>query len=147
MIRPNLIWDLQKTLHLTQKGLADHLGCSARTIMRGGPTFIASTYARLAADVHPHDRAFAAELAAAAGTTLVGLGLESPVNRGPTPAYLADSILCAAAEAMHVPPGTMRPALVAALERIVALGMTAEEVLKGMAEPPALPAGHPLAED
>ncbi len=122
---------------MTQTGLAAHLGCSPRTIMRGGPTLTPSDYAKLAADVYPHDRAFAAELAAAAGTTLVALGLESPPNRGVTKVHLADSVLCAAAEAMHAPPDAMRPALVAALERIVALGLTADEVLSGMTPPAA----------
>jgi hypothetical protein len=37
---------------------------------------------------------------------------------------------------MHAPPDAMRPALVAALERIVALGLTADEVLQGMTPPP-----------
>jgi hypothetical protein len=47
---------------------------------------------------------------------------------------MVDSIVCAAAEAMQTAPHVVRPALVAAFERANALGMTAAEVLRGMAE-------------
>jgi hypothetical protein len=141
---------LQRTLHLNQRELAELLGYSSRTISRyyrGGGTLLPSTYERLAAAVHPHDRAFAAELAAVSGKTLAGLGLERPPPPPsppvpprplPTPRHLVDSVVCAAAEAMQTAPHTMRPALTAAFERVIALGMTAEEALAGMTpEPPA----------
>ncbi|HEY5242723.1 MAG TPA: helix-turn-helix transcriptional regulator [Polyangiaceae bacterium] len=133
---------LQRTLHLNQRELAQLLGYSSRTISRyyrGGGFLLPTTYEKLAATVHPHDRAFAAELAASAGKTLVDLGLESSRSpAGPTPRHLVDSVLCAAAEAMQTPPHTMRPALTAAFERVLALGMTVEEALAAMTpEPPA----------
>jgi hypothetical protein len=59
-----------------------------------------------------------------------------------SPPHLADSIVCAAAEALDASPRTMRPALRAALERMVALGMTAGEVLAAMA-PAVRPANAP----
>ena len=138
---------LQDTLHMNQRELAGLLGCSTRTVIRylhGGGILLPSTYERLARAVHPHDRAFATELAANGGYTLVSLGLEQPPSPPsppvpprpvPTSKHLVDSIVCAAAEAMQTPPHAMRPALMAAFERAFALGMTAEEVLKGMTPP------------
>ena len=147
---PQTLLRLQHTLHLNQKELGSLMGCSSRTIIRyyhGGGVILPTTYESLAKAVHPHDRAFAAELAATAGQTLVSLGLETPpappsppvpVRPSPSSRHMVDSIVCAAAEAMQTPPHVMRPALTAAFERAFALGMTAEEVLKGMpAEPPA----------
>jgi hypothetical protein len=144
------LYRLQRTLGLNQKKLAELLGYSSRTISRyydGGGTLSPATYEKLAAAVHPHDPAFAAELAAHAGKTLVGLGLERPppppsppvpARPVPTQRHLVDSVVCAAAEAMQTPPHTMRPALTAAFERVLALGMTAEQALAGMTpEPPA----------
>ena len=146
------LYRVQRTLHLNQKELARLMGCSSRTIIRyykRGGVLAPNTYAQLAAACHPHDVALAAHLAQEAGTTLVSMGLQSspasqeaappPAPRGPSPSgkHLVDSIVCAAAEAMQTPPHAMRPALMAAFERAIALGMTAEEVLKGMAVEPA----------
>jgi transcriptional regulator with XRE-family HTH domain len=140
---------LQETLQVNQKELAKLLGCSSRTVIRyyrGGGTILPTTYERLARAVHPHDRDFAVELAANAGHTLVTLGLEPPppppappsppipVRPAPSSRHMVDSIVCAAAEAMQTAPHVVRPALVAAFERANALGMTAAEVLRGMAE-------------
>jgi hypothetical protein len=142
---------LQQTLHLNQRQLAELLGCSSRTIIRHYKSrsgfFLASQYERLARSVHPHDRVFAAELAAGAGHTLVSLGLEPPpvppaalpapaAARGPSSRYLVDSVVCAAAEAMQTSPHLMRLALKAAFQRTIALGLTADDVLQGMASEP-----------
>ncbi len=136
---------VQKTLRINQRQLAELLQCSERTVNRyyGGGGYISpSTYARLATACHPHDRAVAAHLAERGGQTLESLGLERPAAPPapapaapptPAPAHLADSIVCAAAEALDASPRTMRPAVRAALERMVALGMTAGEVLAAMA--------------
>ncbi len=146
------LFRVQKALSLNQKELARLMGCSSRTIIRyykrGGPVAPA-TFAQLAVACHPRDVALAAHLAQLAGKTLLSLGLETPLvsqevapppaPRGPAPSgrHLVDSIVCAAAEAMQLPPHVMRPALTAAFERAIALGMSAEEVLKGMAAEPA----------
>jgi len=134
MADPRMLHRLQTTLKVNQKELAALLGCSTRTVMRGGGFVLSSTYESLAAAVHPLDPAFAAELAASAGKTLVELGLERAPGQ-PSARHLVDSIVCAAAEAMQTPPHTMRPALVAAFERAIALGMTAEDVRHGLATP------------
>ena len=130
----------QSTLRLTQKELAELLGCSSRTIIRhqqGRGFLLPSSYQTLAIACHPHDAAFAAELARHAGRTLIELGLEHPpapsATSAPTHAHLLDSIVCVAAEAMQTTPQAMRPGLKAAFERVVALGLSAEQVLGAMA--------------
>jgi hypothetical protein len=145
---------VQTTLRVTQKKLAEVLQCSERSVSRyydRGGYIGPSGYARLATACHPHDRALAAYLAERGGQTLESLGLERPVApAAPAPVakpsasgpHLADSIVCAAAEALDASPRTMRPALRAALERMVALGMTAGEVLAAMA-PAVKPANAP----
>lgn len=140
-IQPTLL-RLQSTLKLNQRELAALLRVSPRTIIRyyqRGGVLAPSDYERLAVRVHPHDAAFAAELAAVVGKSLVDLGLAAPApeERGPSTKHLLDSVVCAAAEAMQVSPHLVRPALVAALERALALGMTADEVLSGLAPEPA----------
>jgi len=137
---PELFLRVRTALHLSQQKLGDLIGSSRRTILRAeqrGKIVLPTTWETLARATHPRDRALAAELAAAAGHTLVSLGLEGPPAPVGLPTalsskYLVDSIVCAAAEAMQTPPHAMRPALTAAFERAVALGMTAEDVLRAM---------------
>ena len=140
-----LLVQAQRTLGVTQKGLAEILGCSSRTVMRhqhGDGYLLPSQYEALATACHPHDASFAAVLARHAGKTLIDLGLERPPAPVPPPAprcpapthgHLLDSIVCVAAEAMQTTPQAMRPGLKAAFERVVALGLTAEQVLGAMA--------------
>jgi transcriptional regulator with XRE-family HTH domain len=132
------------TNRMLQRDLAKLLGYDRKTISRwlsGGTILLPHHFAKLAAATVGNDRAFAAELAALGGKTLVDLGLESPpapaappVPARPSPSskHLVDSVVCAAAEAMQTPPHAMRPALVAAFERAVALGMTMEGVIEGL---------------
>ncbi|HSS48270.1 MAG TPA: hypothetical protein VLX28_04930, partial [Thermoanaerobaculia bacterium] len=90
----------------------------------------------LARATFPVDQALAARAAALAGTTLEMLGLvrpraaapppPAPVN--PTSPDVADSVLCAAAEAMNLPPQQLRPTLHAAFARARTLGLTVEMV-------------------
>jgi hypothetical protein len=146
---------IQETLQLNQRELAEFMGVSPRTIIRyykHGGTFVGSGYEKAARAVHPHDRGLAMELAAHAGKTLVDLGLEvppapagplvplpgpaSPPRPSPRPSHLTDSIVCVAAEAMQTTPQATRPAVLAAFERAVALGMTAEDVLAAMTPTP-----------
>jgi transcriptional regulator with XRE-family HTH domain len=135
-----LLIQAQRTLGVTQKGLAELLGCSSRTVMRyqhGGGYLLPSHYETLARACHPHDASFAAELARHAGKTLIELELERPpappTTSAPTHGHLLDSIVCVAAEAMQTTPQAMRPGLKAAFERVVALGLSAEQVLGAMA--------------
>jgi hypothetical protein len=103
---------------------------------------------RMARAVHPKNVDLAARLAAAGGHTLVSLGLQAPpattraAQVAPPPlvaaTHLVDSIVCAAAETMQVSPHAIRPALVAAFQRSIALGMGSDAVLAGLS-PPAPP--------
>jgi hypothetical protein len=145
----NVLARTQLALHMSQRELGELMGCSRRTIIRymsSGAVLVPATWEKLARACHPHDRDLAAELATRAGQTLIGLGLEKPpappaappapppppARPAPSSRHLVDSVVCAAAEAMQTPPHTMRPALVAAFQRAVALGMTMEGVIEGL---------------
>ena len=54
----------------------------------------------------------------------------------PSARHMADSVVCAGAEALQMSPHAMRSALVAAFQRTVALGMSAEQVLGAMLPEP-----------
>ena len=136
---------VQSTLVMSQRQLGELLGCSRRTIIRyvqHGARLTADQWIAMARACHPRDPALAAVLAEQAGQTLVSLGLErpppppppppAPVRPAPSSKHLVDSIVCAAAEAMQTTPQAMRPALVAAFERALAVGMSADEVLAAM---------------
>jgi hypothetical protein len=81
---------------------------------------------------------FAAEIAIGADTTLEALGIvrppppaaPPPLPAPPQPALgsVVDSIVCAAAEAVDLSPGAIRPALVAAFARARELGLGVEAV-------------------
>jgi hypothetical protein len=140
-----LMVGLIETLHVNSVGLAEVLGVSPRTITRywkRGGSMAPSKAAELARKVHPVHRALAVELAAHAGRTLVELGIEAPPPPAVPPAprapaalhrHVVDAVVAVAAEAMQATPQAVRGAVLAAFERAVALGMTAEEVLAAMA--------------
>lgn len=158
---PQLLWRLQTTLHLTQKELGKLVGLSSRTIIRyyqRGGLFLPSQWATLARVLQPHDAALAAYCTRMAGGTIEQLvagkvpplpAPASPSLVAPSPApaappaarpapsanHLADSVVCAGAEAMQCTPTQMRPGLLAALGRMVALGMGAQEALDAMSPP------------
>lgn len=151
---PELLWRLQTTLHMTQKELGNLLGLSSRTIIRyyqRGGFLLPSQWATLAKALQPRDAALAAYCARMAGGTVeqlvrgtvpaapTSLPEPSPVAPAtrPTPsaAHLADSVVCAGAEAMQCTPTQMRPGLLSALARMVALGMSAQETLDAMSPP------------
>jgi hypothetical protein len=136
-----LVAAVRSAMLLSQKGIAELCGYERRTAMKwaqGRTRPGASDWIKMARAVYPRDRSLAATLAATADQTLVSLGLEAPpapapppvLPPKPAPSHLADSIVCAAAEAMQTTPQAMRPGLVAAFERTVALGMSAAEVLE-----------------
>src|SRR5579864_8836417 len=137
-------------LACTHREIGDILDVSSRTIMRwrGNPGALdARQWSNLARAAYPKDRALARELASCARQTLESLGLvhpppppPSPAKPVPQPRELADSIVCAAAEAASVTPQAMRPALFAAFARACALGLDAESVRDALApEPPPAP--------
>jgi hypothetical protein len=151
---PEMLARIQKALHVNQRELAAVLGCSARTVSRyygGGGSFTPTTYAKLAKACHPNDPVLAAHLAQQAGVTLEALGIgvtpAAPVIVvAPATPHLADSIVCAAADALDASPRTIRPALVAALERMKALGMSAADALDALRPSPAKASGKKAAD-
>ncbi len=146
-----LLARVQALLSMNQIELARALGVSRRTITRwvSGDTHPIVEYwvemARLALPAH---RALAVEIADALGSDLVKLGLEAPPPPAPAPPApppapaepafslpdRVDSVVCAAAEAMAVAPQAVRPALLAALERMKALELDPAQVREGLVE-------------
>jgi hypothetical protein len=133
---------------MSQRELAIVCGLERRSVMKwqqGVGTPSDRHWQAMARAVYPRNAALAAQLAAAGNTTLVALGLQAPeaepvalaqaATAAGSAAYLVDSIVCAAAETMQVSPHAVRPALVAAFERSIALGLAADAVLAGLSSP------------
>ena len=134
---------------LSYAQIGQQVGCSGRTVQRWVSAHsypIAPHFHALATIVHPTDRALAARLAAAGGTNLLALGLEQPAPKAAAPppaepvrtkltAAHAETVLCAAAEAMDVSPRSMRPALVAAFARANELGYTVPDLARLFGSP------------
>jgi len=136
--RPHLI-DAMRVLGLSQRGMADRLGVSSRTLQRWGGRLQYVSEAKmheLAHALHAKDPDLAAEVALLAGTTPESLGLvmsappvQAPLTRAlPSIPVLVDSVVCAAAEAVSLVPAAIRPALHAAFRRCREAGLSLEEV-------------------
>ena len=144
VIRP-LIGRVRSAFMCSQRQLGEALGISKRTVLRweGGSTtptdFQVAAMARL---VYPKDRETARQLAAALGKSLVDLDIEAPPPplplpapagpKRPSPPYLVDSVVCVASEAASMLPQAMRPALLAAFERLVALELSPADVVEAL---------------
>jgi hypothetical protein len=118
----------RETLAIGQRDLAVVIGSSYRSVqrMQAGQSWpTPEQMQRLAVAVHKEAPPLAAEIAAAAGATLETLGVIEPprVPQGPPPPpadlvpLLAEAVVAAAAEVLDLSPATVRPALLAALER------------------------------
>jgi hypothetical protein len=138
-------------LTASQKKLAQICGLDRRVVMKwqhGRQRPYPWHWEAMARAVHPRNAVLAARLAAAGGHTLVSLGLQASPSAtaasqtgatSPVAAtHLVDSIVCAAAETMQVSPHAIRPALVAAFQRTIALGLGTDAVVAGLS-PPAPP--------
>jgi hypothetical protein len=126
----------------SQSATGEIAGASRNTVARwtwGEATPTRSQVIAMAKAMFPKDRALAGRLAAAAGESLVTLGLESPpaapARPVPSPQHLANGVLCAMAEAADAPPKTLRPLLVVALRAAQAAGLSVEDVLQGLEAP------------
>jgi len=151
-----LVWEARRALRLSREELGERLRLSKRTVGRyegdrtSPPPTTMQDVARL---VHAMNPALAAECALSAGVTLEMLGLE-PANAAPPTALLADSVVCAAADAIKAIPETVRLAVFAAFRRARELRMTVADVENAMIEalgigkdPPARPAATKTAKD
>jgi hypothetical protein len=112
----------------TDLDLAKLIGSSRRTVQRhsweGGLSSEAH-YQILIQAVHPKNPALAAQLAAARGTSLEALGIAVPAPPSdPTRREHADSVVCAAADVLQLPPSAIRPAIAAAFARAGELEVT-----------------------
>ena len=144
-----LIEHARSRLGETQAGFAIRVDSSKRTVSRwqtGRSTPASFQLVRIAREVYPLDGALAVALATAAGTDLLATGIEvpepprvevaepppapppKPARPGASVEHLVDSVLCAAAAAVLTTPQAIRPAIAAAFERAIAVGLTPEEV-------------------
>jgi hypothetical protein len=147
---PELVYRARCAFPGSREAFARHCGVSIRTLTRwqsGESTVWPKQMAAIVELVHPHDRALAQEIATYMGQTLQTLGLEAPSPPAPvaaasphassyavTASHLAGTVLCAAAEAMNVPPAAIRPALVAALKTMRELGLGIHAAEAALAE-------------
>jgi hypothetical protein len=138
-----LLLEARRALLWGQGDLANHFGLSKRTIQRWdarGSTPMPEQLASLARLVHRHDAELAARIAAAGGASLEDLGLApKPASAAapsappaPSHAHMADSITCAAADAVAMLPDAVRPALLAAFERARDLAIAPADVAKAL---------------
>ncbi len=153
---PGLLVEAQSALGKTQETLGTMLGVSRKTMGRwmagrGSPTI--GQWANLARAVHAVNPPLAQRIATEMGETLVSLGLVAPppspealaaaaAAAAPPPlaaADLVDSIVCAAAEAVNLPPQAIRPALLAAYDRTASVRLSIEQVRDALRPPPPPP--------
>ncbi|MGH7294951.1 MAG: helix-turn-helix domain-containing protein [Polyangiaceae bacterium] len=160
---PGLLMEARRVLGIGSQGkLGELLGSSARTgerWERGHSSPSVSVLHQLAALVHPKDPELAGQLAAAGWSTLLQLGIEAPPPPPPAPAppppppapppppppdpaFIVDTVVCAAAEEMDMMPDAIRPALRAAFRRARLAGLSVADVdtaLHAGKAPPASP--------
>jgi hypothetical protein len=136
----------QVRLGMSHERFGHALGSSKRTAARwaaGHASPSLSQVRTLARLVYPEDAALAAELAAAASESLESLGIIAPVpapvaaavpSPPPAPplAALVDSVVCAAADALSVPPSTVRTAVLAAFRRSQEMRLTSEQIIAAL---------------
>jgi hypothetical protein len=142
-----LIGQARLKLGWTQRDLGTNLDSSHRTATRweaGLSTFYPAHAAKLAQHVYPIDRELAAELAAATGQTLVGLGIEAPPPPPAPPVFVApprppappppaprptalrdllEAIVCTVADEANVAPKVVRPSVLLTLQRALDVGL------------------------
>jgi hypothetical protein len=136
---PALLLEVSRALSLNQRQLGALVGVSSRTVQRwhrgGSPA--ATHWHALARATHATDADLAARAAAEGHRSLEELGLVAPAPvppPAPPPAprydvqHLADAVVCAAAEAIDVTPGAVRPALLAAVRRAKHMHLTLEDL-------------------
>jgi hypothetical protein len=128
------------------------LGSSIHTGQRWGRGESRPSHAqlvKLAALVAPVSPSLAQEVASCCGSTLEQLGLlapqQAPVRAAADPIYMADTVVCAASEVLHLLPETIRPALLAAFRRARLVGLSLEELETALGGPKATPPQAPAA--
>jgi hypothetical protein len=162
---PYLIVRSREVLGHNQKGLADRLGSSLRSVQRweakrGQPSY--ATLCELADAVRPLDAALASEIdvwaprarppappqppapAPSVASAPVAEPPPPPPPPPPLPApVLVDSVVCAAAEAIALTPQAVRPAILAAFARAIDARLTLDAVVAVLSPPAPAPAAKP----
>jgi len=136
----SLVGRARIVLGMTQKDFGEALGASHRSAQRwdaGASEPGTHQLQNLVRLLYAKDAALATQIADVIRETPASLGivepaLPSPVGAPPRPRppteLIVESIVCAAAEALAVPPATVRPALRAAFQRAKAMELTVDEV-------------------
>jgi hypothetical protein len=144
-----LLQEAARTLHLTQRELAELVGCSLRTIQRvyrGRSTLGRAPIGLLTRAVHPLNPELAATIASHERMTLEECGIAPPPplpvaapvvaavpSAPPKPSpHAADSVLCAAADLLKLPPYAVRPVVMAVFARTRDLGLSVEAVIAAL---------------
>ena len=126
-------------LGLTQKEFGDIVGKTKRTVQRweeDGVALIPSEVKAFAQALCPVRPDLAAQMAAAANTTLDELGIVPAAHASRTaPSDAIDSVVRAAAEAMGVSPDAIRPAVAAAFVRARDAGLDVQAVVDRLNRP------------
>ena len=132
-----LVSRARSTLEMTQEEFGQALGASHRSAQRwdaGTATPGAHHLQTLVRLLYPKDAALATQIADVIRETPESLGIVPAAPVGPPPRarppadLIVESIVCAAAEALALPPANVRPALRAAFERAKAMEMPVDEV-------------------
>jgi hypothetical protein len=157
------VFEAQRALSLNNRELAQLVGSSQRTVERwsgGGSTPYSDHITRLAVAVYPRNAEIARRLASFLGQSLESLGIEKPpppppapppppvvapppppVVQPPSPSpltpLLVEAVVAAAAEALDVSPHVARPAVLAAVERAKAAGLSLDDLLLVLRPPAA----------
>jgi len=130
----------QAALRLTHAQFGPLLGSSQRSSERWASRRASPSDAQLeelASQVLGVDPDLAAEIAVVVGKPLY------PEGGPPSPARLAEAVLCAAAEVMDASPRALRPALRIAFARARELGLSLEQMEQALAPPEAPKAARP----
>ena len=166
-----LLVQAMQELGVTQERFGDMVGVSRRTVTRwfsNGTAPSPDVLAAAARMLHAKNPTLAAELAGQTGYTLEALGIVKPAPPPPAPppvrvappaalapppsppprpappaAVLAESIVCAAADALGTTPAGVRDVVRATFRRARATGLTVEEIDDVFS--PAPPAATELA--
>ena len=150
-----LLQEAARVLGLNQRGLVPVLNSSLRTVQRihtGRSSLTSNHWGRLVRAVYPKDPALAARIAASQRTTLADFGVAlpppppQPVSSPPPPRAVspraADSVVCAAADAMNAPPRVARPVVEAAFACAREMGLSVEAVAAALQAPRPMKAAN-----
>jgi hypothetical protein len=138
------VWEAKRRLGLSQRKLGNLVGLSLRTMQRWSgrrSTPGALHVTKLAAAVHPVDAELAQRLVAHVGHTLESAGIAGAALPPPSPLrpFVVDSVVAAASETLDISPRLARPALLAALERAKAAGLSLDDLLAVLRPAPPAP--------